>query len=90
VKLPDVSAEQLLRWAAAATLADSYMSLVYHRGGIKDWDTPATPTSQEWQAAMTKARNASEEMAAILKTVGVDGHSIARQMDRKPWEPAVP
>ncbi len=84
--MPEISQDVLLRWAAAATLADSYMSLVYHRNGIKNWDTVATPRSDEWQQAMGKAREAAREMSAMLADLGIDGHAIAREMCRSPWE----
>jgi len=80
--MTEVSPEQLLRWAAAATLADSYMSLVYHRNGITQWDTAGTPSSDDWQAAMNKARKAATEMKAVLASLGVDDHALAREMHR--------
>lgn len=83
VKVP---VETLLRWAAVATLADSYMSLVYHRGGIREWDTSAVPPVNDWLEAMHKARRASDQMRALLRDQGVDDHAIAREMDRPSWE----
>lgn len=77
-----VTLDDLRRWAAAATLADSYMSLVYHRRAIREWGSVATPQEQEWVSAMNKARRASEHMASVLAKHGVDWHAIAREMDR--------
>jgi hypothetical protein len=79
--MPEVSKEQLLRWAAALTLADSYMSLVFYRLGIVEWDTASTPSERDWRRAMGKARTASVEVKAMLQTEGIDGHAIAREMD---------
>lgn len=64
--MPEVTDKQLRRWAVAAHMADSYMSLAFHRGGITKWDTPATPSSEVWQDAMHKARAAWEEMSGVL------------------------
>jgi hypothetical protein len=83
----EVSLEDLVRWAAVATVADSYLSLIYHRGGITEWDTAATPTKEGWERAMAKARNASDELRMLLSWHGVDDHAVAREMDRANWLP---
>jgi hypothetical protein len=82
-----VNTEELVRWAAAARLADSYMSLVYHRQGIERWDTAATPERHDWEKAMGKARQAADEMAASLKDFGIDDRAVAAEMRRNSWEP---
>jgi hypothetical protein len=88
--MTEVSTAQLIRWAASATLADSYMSLVYHRKGITEWDTGGTPRSEEWQLAMHKARRTSEELTVLLQEAGVDSHEIAREMHRELFQEQEP
>jgi hypothetical protein len=62
----EVGREQLAYWGAAVTLAESFMSLVYFRGGIREWDTPATPAKERWHTAIAETEQASRQIAALL------------------------
>jgi hypothetical protein len=62
----EVGREQLAYWGAAVTLAESFMSLVYFRGGIHEWDTPATPAKERWHKAIAETEQASRQIAALL------------------------
>jgi predicted solute-binding protein len=91
----NVSVEQLVRWAAMATLCDSYMSLVYHRSAIKQWDTSGAPRAEEWSAAMARARRTGDELVdLIMATTGLERevvqHLVGAEMHRLPWEIQTP
>lgn len=78
----EVSREQLAEWGAAVTLAESFMSLVYFRGGIREWDTPATPAKDRWHKAIAEAEQASRQIGALLDRSRPDASPPAEQEQR--------
>ena len=80
-----VRVEELVRWAAALTKADSQLSLIYHRARDDCFGGVGMLDKADVREGFIKARQASEEVKSFLSEHGVDDHEIAREMQRPSW-----